>query len=72
MTNKVSFVCGGRIEGDFTVKEQDVRDAGFTIAIIGSSDRDFNDCDGCNVRCTGVVQNILLPAIVTVALRSTI
>jgi hypothetical protein len=44
-------VCGKETVGDFTVRKTDARDgAGFTIAIIGSSDRDFNDCDGCNAR----------------------
>jgi hypothetical protein len=48
---EVCSVCGGKTEGEFTVRETDARDrVGFTIAIVESSDRDFNDCDGCNAR----------------------
>jgi hypothetical protein len=50
-SDEVCSVCGGKTEGEFTVRETDAKDgAGFTIAIVGSSDRDFNDCDGCNAR----------------------
>ena len=50
-TNEVCSVCNKPTIGGFTVQESESKDGDkFVIAIAGTPDRDFNDCDACNAR----------------------
>ena len=51
ISGDVCSVCGKEVKGGFTVQESEAKDGGgFAIVVAGTSDRDFNDCDGCNAR----------------------
>jgi hypothetical protein len=50
-SDEVCSVCGKEVRGGFTVQESDWADGGgFAMAVVGTPDRDFNDCDACNDR----------------------
>jgi hypothetical protein len=47
----VCSICSEPVVGGYTVRASEAADAGpFAIEIVGTPDRDFNDCDVCNTR----------------------
>jgi hypothetical protein len=50
-SGEVCSICSEPVTGGFTVREPEPEDGGrFVIAVTGTRDRDFNDCDACNAR----------------------
>lgn len=48
---EVCSVCQKSVQGGFTVRESEPENGElFVILVEGTPDRDFNDCDLCNVR----------------------
>jgi hypothetical protein len=45
----ICYVCYGEVRGGFEVSERTLPDGTPVISIDGTPDRDYNDCDACNI-----------------------